>query len=561
MAFPFTSTSPKFSITYVLGTTNTLTFTDLITTGYSSFTGYSAMKGLFQITDPDGIIVYQSTGFDLITPVWTSPDISTSGSVWSKTGVTLPLDSSGIVKRGIYIFEYLVSINGGTSFVRTIDSVTLRSKEYNFQYYPPEVVITYYIDYLAAELTSDDDTDTVVTISGVEYTPTSDVRAHLIKEPLGSGFSPTPGSTTDETRVIGGGSTSETQLWPGTWQTSITHTLVYSLATWNSYTWILINDVASGYKPIPVTSDNCGCVLSQCYTNLIQRWYDAEGGSKKNAWDLRVKAIAATAYWSEYQNARNCGEDTSIPCNKLKAILASEDCSCGGDSDTAPHAIVPYSGSGSTTIICSSFNFGYGIGDPSGGSDSDMYLQGVSLTEQWIWRNIGGTWTRLFNMVGAQGLPGVAGADGANGKTIVSAWGPIATSAGTLETTFDVQYIDTSESQDCAYYCANVILGLNDNGKTIKLYLGDTIILQYFTDKLISEDNKCIKMEAWVTNVEDASVIVETAINGTLPTAAPVALIAKDNSFTLTGQNSIASAGDISWLNTRIEYLNHITRV
>lgn len=546
-----TTSVPHFSLTFTLGTTNTLLFTDLITTNYASLSGFSAMKGIIRIKDPDSIIFYQGTGYDEVTPNWSSPDINSSTSTWTKGRIALPLDSDGNVKRGTYTVDYLVTIDS-SSFVQV-------TKSYDFEYVAPVIDITHTVDCGASTLTSTDATDYDIVIGGTVISPDTTTRSHTVKEPLGSGFTPTPGTTTDVSRVIGGGSTSATRLWTKIWQTSVSTVVGYTLAEWDGLSWIFVADTLTGYKSTDVECDDCGCVMRTCFTNLINEWVSAEEGNKKTAWDLRIKSQQAIAYWIEYEQAITCGEDATSACNALKDILASVDCSCDGSNDEASHVIVPISAStGSGTA--STFNFGYGTGTPSGGNSDDMYLRNKSATEQYIYRNISGTWTLLFNIVGATGT-GTPGTDGASGVQISSDQTTTATSAGTmLENLFNYA-LDTrywTKADDCAYATFNLTLGLNDNGKTIYPYINSTQVGSYFTNKLIDDDNKYVKVEMWITWVDSSNVWVEvqfTTRDGIVTTSKKYAVAPSGLEINLNAENSTATSSDIVYQNSRIAYL------
>jgi len=551
-----TTSVPKFSLTFTLGTTNTLAFADLITTGYASLTGFTAMKGIIRIKDPDGIIFSQGAGYDEVTPVWTTPDIHSSTPTWTKTGISLPLDSDGNVKRGTYTVDYLVTVNS-SAFVQV-------TKTYDFEYVAPVIDITHTVDCATSELTSTDATIYDIALGGSVISPDTTTRSHTVKEPLSSGFTPTPGTTSDATRVIGGGSTSATRLWTKIWQTSISTIVDYTLAEWDGYSWIFVVDTLTGYKSTDVECDDCGCVMRTCFTNLMNEWIAAEEGNKKTAWDLRIKAQQAIAYWIEYEQAITCGEDATDACNSLKDVLKSVDCSCDGSNDEASHVIVPIAAGQGGGTTPSTFNFGYGTGTPSGGTAGDFYLQNKSATEQYIWRNIAGTWTLLFNIVGATGT-GAAGAAGANGVQIFSDLTTAPTAAGTmLENLFNYA-LDTrywTKADDCAYFTANLTLGLNDNGKTIYPYINSTQVGLYFTNKLIDADNQYVKVELWITWVDASNVWVEvqfTTRGDVVTTSGKYAVAPSGLEINLNAENSTNTASDIVYKNSRTEYKIQIT--
>jgi len=550
MATP-SSSVPHFSGTFILGTTNTLTLTDLITTGYTAWG--TPTKAVFSVVDPDGLIIYQNTGY--ATSSFTSPDFNSASSLWTVTGIVLPLDANGTaVKRGTYTFHGLYSIGG---------VVVLVTKTYDFQYASPVVEINLSANCRTSELTSIDSTD--YTYLGANTIPltTTLSRVHTITKPAGSSAN-APGATTTttitDTRVIGGGITAATRLWTRTWQTNIVTTLQYDLEAWGIYNWIVVQDVVYGDDYIDVQCSDCACVLNTCWENLILRWKEAEENHAINVNDLRYKIALGAALWTDFYNLERCGESTAPVCIEIRDLLNSTDCSCLTDDDTVSKVIVPW-GAGSTGSSASTFAFTTSASNPTGGSGhaGDKH---INTTTWHLWDNIAGTWTDVGKIQGADG------ADGSSASTKVIFYnnsGSVGTSAGTSLELLDEKLFATPilyALGDCIYVKEVFELGLNDNGKTASMYLNGTSIASHFTDTAVNATNNIVTIEAWIniidTNVQRIETLVTRGgngypgwVNGAFVTATGITVKAY-------GQNSVALDNDIVCRLLKVEVKNKI---
>ena len=549
-----TSSVPRFRATFILGVTNTMTLTDLLTTGYATYG--TPTKALFSVSDPDGLIIYQNTGYAAAS--FTSPDFNSASSLWAVTGIVLPLDANGvIVKRGTYTFNALYSIAG---------TVVLVTKTYELKYVSPVVEINLSANCRTSELTSTDSTD--YTNLGQDTIPltTTLSRVHTVTKPAGSSAN-APGSTTTttitDTRVIGGGITAATRLWTRVWQTNIVTTLQYDLALWGIYTWVVVQDVVSGDDSIDVQCSNCACVLNTCWENLIIRWKDAEENYAINVNDLRYKIALGAALWTDFYNLERCGEDTSYKCLEIRDLLNSADCSCVGDDDTTSHVIVPW-GAGAGSSSPSTFAFTRSASNPTPGSGNagDKHINSATWH---LWDNVSGTWIDVGS------IQGTAGNDGAAGSAQVMFYNNspnVGTSAGTSLELLDSILLATPilyVPGDCIYVKGVFEFGLNDHGKTASIYLNGTSIASHFSDTEINATNKIVTIEAWVNIMDTNDQRIDTLVTRggncypdyttlTLTTASGVTVKAY-------GQNAVATVNDIICRLLKVEVKNYIVQL
>lgn len=544
MALP-TSTGLRFSATFNIGTTPTLTLTDLI----ASYTG-TTIIGWFECTDPDGIIFHQGSQ--------SSPDVgNTSPLTWVVSGITLPLDSGGLlIKKGTYTFKYTVKSDSLTAVYIT--------KTYDFQYDSPTVEISLTADCRTSTLTSEDITDYYFyTTTLIE--PVSLTRTHTVTRPTGSSAND-PGSVTGTgtayaLRTIGGGVTAATRLWTGVWQTTISTVLVYNMATWGTSTWVIVNDTVTGADHIDVTCSDCACTLNTCWENLVIRWKDAEANHAKNVFDLRYKIALGGSLWTEYYNRERCGEDTSAICTELSTLLASEGCTCS-EGDTSSVVVVPW-GAASAGASASTFAFWSFTTTPTtegqagdwgietDGNDPSAYA--------YLYYNNAGTWTQLLDLKGTAGSTTSATAT----NVLYNNYANLGTSAGHTLETLDTYTLtaDTFETAgDVLHVKAVYQLAANDNGKTVHLYYGATMLVEYFTDALINTTNNTVVLEAFITSEGSASQTVETMITtyGSVIPGFTTKTIGTsvDTTITARATNTTDTANDIVCKKFTIERFN-----
>lgn len=551
----FTNTVPHFRATYVMGTTTkTLTIEDLIQSGYSSYGAVANFASILSIMDPDGVVFYQNSGWSLTAPSFIAPDIEGSTPTWSKSGIALPLESDGTVKLGAYTFNYISTIDSGAHFV-------LVTKTYVFSYVSPTAVISYDLSCNTSELTSDDDTDYDVVIGGVAVSPSTITYAHTIKEPLGSGYSPTPGTVAAVSRTVGGGGTAASDLWTKTWQTTISTTLAYNLDTWGIYTWIVVTDVVTGNNHIDVECDDCGCDLRQCMNNLFNRWLSAKEGNRKLELDLQSTWLEATGYWIQYETALKCGIDASEYCTALKDLLASVDCSCTTDSSSSSVRIVAVSGGsgGGGGGTPSTFVYTVTTTDPSGGNPGDVWY---NKTTYHVWHNSGGTWIDDGSIQGPAGAAGANGTSTASADVIYSDISNSATPAGTGNTKLKTYALPANtfvNNGDYLLIRALFQLALNDNGKTLQLCWNGDIIATYFTDALIVAGTKFVELVGLVhrdtvlAQLNSGGVARYGGFTDTPYISNSTADLTTAINIDVYGQNAVAAASDITCKSLTVE--------
>jgi hypothetical protein len=202
--------------------------------------------------------------------------------------------------------------------------------------------------------------------------------------------------------------------------------------------------------------------------------------------------------------------------------------------------------------------------NPSGGNAGDVWY---NKNTYHIWHNSGGTWIDDGSIQGAAGTDGADGANASSANILYNDVGT-ATSAGTGEETLNTYTIPSAtvaNNGDVVEIVATYTFAANDNGKTVRIYWGGDLIISYFTDSLINPSNNYVALSGAITRVGASSQEKEGYITryGGCTNAPLISSSAKNLSSTVivsaTGQNSVASAADITCNHMRVILNSYMT--
>lgn len=487
------------------------TFVDIVAAAYNTTYGLTLadIKGIIKVVSPSGVTVYINAGY--AADDFSSPDIDGNTTDWEQDLGSLPLDDDDEVELGDYFIYYKLSTDGGTTVYNQADN----EKSYDLkQYVSPVVDIDITQSCRTSELTSTDNTDYSVQVDNDTIDPTI-TRAHKIVKPEGAGCTiPATASTNEQIRILGGGGTAETDIWTGVWQTTITSTLVYDLATWDGEVWIQINDEVTGYDHSEVLCNDCLCDIRQCLDTLYYKWQNAIGVESKNrVEELKIKNIMATANFMLYEVNERCGECSSTYCDNLANILTSEDCTCATSTDDASQRVIAWgnsTGTGSTPLSPSAWL--NGIADPSAGlgANGDYYLQtgtGISGVEGNVYYKSGGAWSLLINIVGADGA---AGTD-TNYEVLENDISDSALGATVARTELkDYTIVGGTLAENGSYLKVTAILvfELNNDIRTVAMDFGGDTIISYDIASTVELLTKYITLEATIERISATTQLV-----------------------------------------------------
>jgi hypothetical protein len=529
-----------------------LIFSDLIQTG-------AAFLGLVQITDPNGTIVYQGTGYDLVTPTWAAPDTNgtTFGTAnWIVSGIDASLTSAGLITPGVWTADYVHSSDSGITFTHV-------QKTFNFDYISPAVSIDMESSCRTSQLIVTDATELTVQVGGNAFEPISLTRTRNIQKPLGSGAN-TPAedityglSGTDLVRTIGGGATDATRLWTRVWGAEIELALQYNIEVWGGLTWVIILDTVTGSDYIDVRCDDSYCNLRLCVENAIALWTSSMNSHFGHASELQTKVVQILAEWTKYEMAERCGTDTTVYITNLTTILSTIDCTANYNPDDNSHVVyaigTALSGGSSGDLPTIS----YGSTFPAGGISGSLYIYRDSATAPtfvYVMYNSGGTWIQVATILGPTGAAGADGDNSSSANIIYNGLTDVGTDAGTGEKVLGTYSVPGSTLVTAGDYLELVAVfdfALNANGKAIRLYFGGDLLCTFFTDALIGANNKSAILRARIHKVTATSEKFDAYIEGQngFINSPITGTAAKNLATTLvmstSGQNSVAAANDI----------------
>lgn len=381
-------TTAELNVSYNLDT-NKFIFTDV--TDYSSQSvTFADISGIIKVTAPSGVVY--SGG---------SPDIDGStGNRSNTTNISIPLLSSGTPEVGNYVFSYTV-----TDGVTTIEV----TKQFNYQYTSPTVILTPTVDCLSPLLTSTDatnylsgsvspstqfaitlandgtntlaiagekmgllaqgDTFNIINSTGNNgsYTVTSisynkvENRTEIVVPSLVDatvdGFVVTKTNTIYFPSVL--------NVNPLVGYTSVvttnsfySETQEFALSTTSLYDFgsgVSVVDTTSNTAELKVDCDVRLCDVYCCIDSVLSQYLNYCSTNTTLAELFKDKYILATSHLSALRQAFECGQDAKINTITQEIFKVTEcnpDCSCSDDTPTPISGI----GGGTSTVVATSGN-------------------------------------------------------------------------------------------------------------------------------------------------------------------------------------------------------------
>ncbi len=374
----------KFDLT--LTPTKQFVFTDT-----SDYPGQSILtsdvNGCFTIIAPSGVTIYQNLDFSD-----SGCDIKISTSTTDQKTIPLPIDANDLVELGTYNIIYTV-------YDKNLLVEYTVTNTYDNEYVPPIISISHSVNIIGQIFSQTDTTNYVV--NGVN--PSTFTRVNKLIYPQGiRGGAPAPLTTSAITL-------STTVFYNGTQTSTITSGVIYTFTD-----GLIVIDSLYGSEEINVDgayycSIMCGL---KAYSN------------KLNITDTQLRKIyednfkLATSYLVLVMGLIDCngGDKISQYLDKINDIIG--DCNCGCEDDDNFSRVLGWGsiiGTNGTDGIngtngTNGSTWYSGTGAPSGsvGVINDWYIDIASAN---IYKKTSGsTWTLEFNINGAAGAAGLAGA-------------------------------------------------------------------------------------------------------------------------------------------------------
>jgi len=539
----FTTTTPRFKIDFYLNTiTKKIKFTDIIAGDYNTLYSLTLadIKGLVKITGPNGII-YQNAGW--ATDNFDTPDIDGSGTPdWVEDDIALPLDADSEVQLGEYLFEYKLSIDGGTNLY------CLTQKTYDYQFENPiiEINATHSCKYSTLSVLD----ATTYEVDDVE--PSTKTRTTTSEPPLTSGQSDVTGST--QTLIIG------PNIYSGSYNLSVSTKLYYELEQWDTPYWFNVYTTVVGEEAHEVICDNCASEVVNCVKNLKDKYDEAIlGGNSVKIKEYTDLLFKITVNWMLYEMYESNGYDSSEFINNIKELSSASGCSCTSGDDSSTE-IIPWASASASTSTAGSIRYSdAGVPGAGLGVENDFYLNEITGD---VYKKGASVWALVMNINGTDGAAGTAGVG-----VLVNDIADVPNLAAASETilkTYEMPGNTLDANGDIIHIVGLCELALNGNGKTVYLRFEGTDISVYYTTTTVVDSTKVVKMEAWISRTGAATQFAETQkIRGGNPnkTNGPtISTLTKTLSSTIdiiiAGKSDASEAGDIVGKQLKVEIIN-----
>lgn len=564
MSTVLTNTALRFSLTFKVPTLK-VRFTDLLSSLYASTYGLTVanVKGIINVTGSVSGVVYQNANW--FAGTYGSPDIDGSVvplPIWYKE-FDLHVDVDGKPIQEEYTIEY--------KFYTGAVTLTAPEKSYTYNYTSPTVIPVMSHVCRTGLLTAEDNTITDYLFGLI--TPTI-ARIGTITEPAGT--TRTPAGHDDSTGLtwtwtIGGTSDPTTSLWSGTWQLNISTALSYDVETWDTYTWVTIEDTVTGYISHNVQCTDCACILNQCIANFFDYALGKRATNPAKYAELEPSVIEVLMRWQQFTSAERCGEEYDTFCQDIKDIVKGVDCFCAQDATTSPTPIYPIASS-TVTVGGGTFLFSLISSLPGGTPSWDWAIlwDGLTVpsasTYYKLYQNTGGVAFFVGDLKGAAGAAGTNGTNG-TGASLSVLWNDVS-NLGTdngpnlkelKKYTLPSGIMENNGEQiEIESVCH---LAANDHDKTVCLTFGGDNIYTYFTDSLIIAGDDRLRIGATVNRTAaSAQYITAKSERGNKIYSPKETVTAKVMStgqeIILTGQNgsTIYAANDIIAKQLSVKY-------
>jgi hypothetical protein len=425
------SISPQYNLT---NDPKDFSFDDIA--DYSAET-YTNILGLLKAVDPDGLQFYNNTDYN-------TPDIDYNSSTSSAALASLPLDSSSLVKNGLYTFTYNAKIedmlqshlvlsnnSGAKTFVindltgsiaaqitsgtaaawNIVDTITtaitIVSAVWSSSTKTTTVTINETLGALTSLATFQFTVDVIYTRTFTqEYSYVSpDICLNWVNDECCSSMEITDVSVYETGAVVTrlhtvhypDGMTTPiaditsplqeltiTPIWTGTW----TDTFTAAITATNGI--IGITDSARGVKEHKVTGSDGLCQIYTCMGNMATKYTSLLVNAPNKAIEMQKNIAKVSIAFIAYTTGKKCGEtDYEQYLDQITAIAASCDCGCDCDdcADGTPVQVVGCCenvGGSDFTILIQSTDGSVSVSSNTVGSTTtfDIQVDGTWLTTQ-----------------------------------------------------------------------------------------------------------------------------------------------------------------------------------
>ena len=238
-------------------------------------------------------------------------------------------------------------VYSGDSMEFTCDTEYTKTIPVNFCFAEPSIKLNITSDCKYSQLVSEDCSDYIANICGINYPPIVVSRVQTIKYPLG--INPAPADIVSPlAKVV------VSPIYTTNFTVIIVTTLTYLLAT-----GVTVTITVSAKYEHDVECDDGLCCIYQCISNLYNKWLDYRSTNPVEADRIKLWLDKVIGKWMLVSIAAQCGEnDQQEQLADLIALIKSNDCYCCGKTTDLPVQVVPLitSGGSGTTVVTTCLN-------------------------------------------------------------------------------------------------------------------------------------------------------------------------------------------------------------
>lgn len=232
--------------------------------------------------------------------------------------ISLPLDSSGNIPKGVYYVNFVASAGSNdTSTVNfTLDQL-LPCLESTYDCYTP--------NFLVQDKTS---------YSSFGGTVASASRSLNLTYPTGSAASPVLVTAADVTSNL----YIDTNLvWTGAMQSTMSYDVTYTIAAIASYDSYTYQQIGVAYDVELVECDNSLCDIYCCIEGLRKKVVAAQSKNRSYYAELLSEYTYVGSLVTQYKEAVSCKKYEDLPkiYEQIKLVAGCEECDCGCDSEAS----------------------------------------------------------------------------------------------------------------------------------------------------------------------------------------------------------------------------------
>jgi hypothetical protein len=263
-----------------------------------------------------GKLQIQFNGADIYNNLSGSFNDISAGAYGVTQPISLPLDSSGNIPKGVYYVNFVASAGvSDTSTVNfTLDQL-LPCLESTYDCYTPNFLVQDKTGY-----------------SNFGGTVASASRSLNLTYPTGSAASPVLVTAADVTSNL---YIDTNVVWTGAMQSTMSYDVTYTIAAIASYDSYTYQQIGVAYDVELVECDNSLCDIYCCIEGLRKKVVAAQSKNRSYYAELLSEYTYVGSLVTQYKEAVSCKKYEDLPkiYEQIKLVAGCEECDCGCDSE------------------------------------------------------------------------------------------------------------------------------------------------------------------------------------------------------------------------------------